>query len=264
VSPRAARLAADLGIDWTKIPGSGTDGRVRERDIAAAVAARGGQIPLVEETSDVRRTIAARMARSAHEAAPVTLTREIDASVLHGMIDRGIAFTAIWAKVVAHVLLDHPPLRSAWIDGDIEVSEPSDIAVAVDTDRGIFAPVLCDVHDKSVKELDVELRRLVERIRSGSMPPNPRHGAFTITNLGSYGVDAFTPILNLPQSAILGLGRMRETAVVASGKIEMRPMMWLSLTFDHRVLDGVPAARFLDDLSKLVENPKKLRALVGL
>ena len=133
--------------------------------------------------------------------------------------------------------------------------------MAVDTERGLLVPVLRNANLKSVKQLAVEFRALVERARVGkSLPDDLSGGTFTITNLGMYGVDEFTPIINLPEIAILGVGRIRQEPAVVGGQITIRQMMWLSLTFDHRIVDGAPAARFLQGICRYIEAPYLLLA----
>jgi pyruvate dehydrogenase E2 component (dihydrolipoamide acetyltransferase) len=126
----------------------------------------------------------------------------------------------------------------------------------VDTERGLLVPVVREADRKTVIEIAASLRELTERARSGkSLPDDLTGGTFTITNLGMYGIDAFTPIINSPECAILGVGRLRETPVVYEGSVSVRPVVVLSLTFDHRLVDGAPAARFLQHISQLTEQP---------
>jgi pyruvate dehydrogenase E2 component (dihydrolipoamide acetyltransferase) len=143
------------------------------------------------------------------------------------------------------------------LQGDVIESLASiNVGVAVDTDRGLLVPVVRDADGMTIAEIAAALRELTERARSGkSLPDDLTGGTFTITNLGMYGIDAFTPIINPPECAILGVGRLREIPVVHQGTMCVRPAMVLSLTFDHRLVDGAPAARFLQRISQLIEQP---------
>ena len=216
----------------------------------------------------VRRTIADRMATSAHTVAPVTLTTEADATELvrlrkqlkdDGRPAGSPSYNDLLAKLVAQALLEHP-MVNARFDGDTIVqSATANIGVAVDTDRGLLVPVLRDVQTKSLRQIARESAALIEKARTGRVTVDElQGGTFTITNLGMYEIDAFTPIINLPECAILGVGRIVPKQVVVDAEAErvaIRQMMFLSLTFDHRLVDGAPAARFLQRVKQYVEKP---------
>jgi pyruvate dehydrogenase E2 component (dihydrolipoamide acetyltransferase) len=162
-------------------------------------------------------------------------------------------------KIVAIALTEHPMLN-AQLDGvEIILSEAVHVGVAVDTQRGLVVPVVRDVQDKTLRQIAEVTSARVEEARRGSLNPDDlQGGTFTVTNLGMYDVDAFTPIINLPECAILGLGRILPKPVVIDGaarRIDVRQMMTLSLTFDHRIVDGAPAARFLQRVKHLIERP---------
>jgi pyruvate dehydrogenase E2 component (dihydrolipoamide acetyltransferase) len=163
--------------------------------------------------------------------------------------------------VLARALREHPRLNAS-LDGDaVKVWERIDIGLAVDAERGLLVPVVRDVDHKRLEQLAEETRALAERARAGRCTPEELRGStFTLTNLGMYGIDAFTPIINLPECAILGVGRIKEQPVVIGGQVAVRQMVWLSLTFDHRLVDGGPAARFLQRVVQLVEGPHLLMA----
>jgi pyruvate dehydrogenase E2 component (dihydrolipoamide acetyltransferase) len=262
-SPRARRIAAELGVDWQQLAGSGRGGRVRERDVRQAIVA-GNAIPAPGGTRSIslssrRRVIAERMAASSRQTVPVTLTTRADATSLVNLRRQlqaagGIvpSYTDIIAKLAAAVLRDHPQLAARW-NGEQLVLPAADgfhIGIAVDTDQGLLVPVIRDVARRSLADIADDSQRLIEQARSGRLATaDMAGGAFTITNLGAFGIDTFTPIINLPEVAILGLGAIRsEPAVLDDGQIAARPMLTLSLTFDHRALDGAPAARFLQSL----------------
>jgi pyruvate dehydrogenase E2 component (dihydrolipoamide acetyltransferase) len=268
-SPRARRVARDLGVDWTQLPGSGRAGRVRERDVrAAAPDARpaapppSGGVP----AGPVRKAIAERLTTSLRSTAPVTLTTTADASNLVNLRGQFQAaqsgdevipgYTDLLVKLAAAALQRHPMLCARW-DGDVIVPAQSiDIGIAVDTDAGLLVPVVRDAPALSLRQVAARARDLAERARRGALRSEDMEGgAFTITNLGAFGVDAFTPIINYPQCAVLGVGRIQRRPVAAGEQVVVREQITLSLTFDHRIVDGAPAACFLQTLVALVENP---------
>ena len=277
-SPRARRVAAELGIDWKQLRGSGRSGRVRERDVrqAAERSVPGSSIRTTSsysakrETTPIgprRKTIAERMVASCRQTAPVTLTTCADATNLVGLRNQFKAtghapvpaYTDIVAKLAVAVLERHPQLATRWEHDRIVTPERDqfNIGIAVDTEEGLLAPVLRNVLGKSLARIAEESADLVERARANKLTPaDQRDGVFTITNLGSFGIDAFTPIINLPQTSILGMGAIRrEPVVLDDGQMAARELIWLSLTFDHRIVDGAPAARFLQTLRTAIENP---------
>lgn len=286
-SPRARKLAAEHGIDLTRLKGTGPGGRIVEKDVRAAIEAEMKEPslvlpaptietqPFVSESvplAGVRRIIAERMSTSARTTAPVTLTTEIDATnlvqlrsllkeQLEPTLGFAISYTDILVAVVARALREFPYMNVRLVENEIQKMAQIHIGVAVDTERGLLVPVIRNADQKGITEIARTLRELVARARSGkSMPDDLTGGTFTITNLGMYDVDAFTPIINLPECAILGVGRLREVPVVHEGQICVRHMMVLSLTFDHRLVDGAPAARFLQRIKQLLEQPYLLLA----
>jgi len=319
-SPRARRVAGELGLDWTAIVGSGRAGRIVERDVRATavaqpVPARARVTPVARRVAqqsgvdvaelatkmpgkritrldiealsrstsndaassglahpfnNVRRVIAERMAHSAHTVAPVTLTTEVDATELVALRERikqavrgseksAPSYTDLLTRLVALVLLEHPWLNSSLQGEAIVQHEAVHIGIAVDTDQGLLVPVVRDAHLKSIQQIALESAQLIERARVGaSSLDDLQGGTFTITNLGLYDIDTFTPIINLPECAILGVGRIVARPVVIdehSAQIAVRKMLALSLTFDHRMVDGGPAARFLQQVKRWVEDP---------
>jgi pyruvate dehydrogenase E2 component (dihydrolipoamide acetyltransferase) len=262
ISPRARRVAWELGVDWKLVRGTGRTGRIRERDVRAA-AGQGPAGRLIPHTA-LRRTVAARMVAGVTQAAPVTLSVKVDAGGLvemrrqyreaGGAIVPG--YTDLLIKVVAVALRRHPLLQAQWREEGLFVPARVDVAFAVDTEAGLLAPVVRDADRLGVREVARTSRELIELARAGRLPAERmRDGTFTVSNLGMFGVDAFTPIIQLPQCATLGIGRIvREPAVVGDAVVP-RERMTLSLTFDRRVVDGAPAARFLDDVRQAVEQP---------
>ncbi|MFP6619776.1 MAG: dihydrolipoamide acetyltransferase family protein [Pirellulaceae bacterium] len=264
ISPRARRIAAELGIAWVGLTGTGSRGRIREQDILAAAGqlAPGGPVESdipgeLKPTSRVRRTIARRLLESIQHTVPVTLVTRVDATEMvrfrneareRAVTDGDIVptYTDILARVVAESLVEYPDLHSQWRGQMLFVPKHVNLAFAVDSEQGLLAPVIHDVGSRSLAEIATESASLVEQVRAGSLREDALQGAtFTITNLGMFGVEAFTPIISLPQCATLGVGQIKQEAVVVDGEVVVRDQLTLSLTFDHRVVDGAPAARFL-------------------
>jgi pyruvate dehydrogenase E2 component (dihydrolipoamide acetyltransferase) len=269
-----------LGIDWAILPGSGRGGRVREADVLGAAArpapASGRASPSrLGGLPKRRRAIAERMLASQAENAPVTLHTRADVTALAAFRLRLKAagtlpvpgYTDLLAKLVAEVLQRHPSLAGCWdLSGALVLPDAAGlhVGIAVDTEAGLLVPVVRDVGRRSLAEITTESRSLIEKARGGKLPSaDMEGGVFTITNLGGFGIDEFTPIINAPQTAILGVGAIRREPVVVrdSGggeSIAIRDLMTLSLTFDHCRVDGGPAARFLDDLRRAIESPTGL------
>jgi len=284
-SPRARRLAREKGIDLALVTGTAPNGRIVERDVVAyletlELAPPSAPTPPAPPTlaeaveaiaeipmSGVRAVIAQRMQESHQTTAPVTLTTEADATAFVELRERlkaglaaelgfDIGYNDLLIKLVAHALRQFPYMN-ARLDGEVirHLNEVH-IALAVDTDRGLLVPVIHNADRKGVAKIAREVRELAERARTGKALPDELSGStFTITNLGMHQIDAFTPIINLPEAGILGVGRIKARPAVVEGELCVRQTMWLSLTFDHRLVDGAPAARFLQRIKQLVEDP---------
>ena len=280
VTPRARRAARQLGVDWSTIAGSGRGGRIRERDIRReasrlgankAATAAGKTIPFTA----VRRAVAQQMLAGVQQTAPVTMNTNADATNLVNLRKQFEAeaaaasdsnqispstscptYTDLLVKLTAAALEQHLQLIAQWQQEGILIPDEINIAIAVDTEAGLVAPVIRDVPSKSLRQVAGESQQLVKLAHARRLTKEQvRGGTFTVTNLGSLGIDTFTPIINLPQSAILGIGRIVSEPVLVDREFVPRDMMSLSLTFDHRVLDGAPAARFLDTLRNCIEQP---------
>jgi pyruvate dehydrogenase E2 component (dihydrolipoamide acetyltransferase) len=190
----------------------------------------------------------------------VTLSTEADATdfaALRAELDIPfLTFNDLFLKLTALALADHPDMNASWQDGTVHRHEEIHIGIAVDTHAGLLVPVISNAGAKDLPDLASETADLVQKARQGNLEPEHlQGGTFTITNLGAYGIDVFTPIINLPQCAILGVGRIASKPAVYQGRVVPRDMVALSLTFDHRVADGGPAARFLDTIRRHVEQP---------
>jgi pyruvate dehydrogenase E2 component (dihydrolipoamide acetyltransferase) len=270
VTPVARRAAAELGVDWTHLSGSGSGGRVVKQDVlqAASAGTEPPAVPVarVQPLSGVRGVIARRMSESAFTAPHVTLFIEVDASALveaRAQINAELAgsavkisYNSLLAAMVARLLREHPHLNAGLIGQEIHFYDEVNIALAVDTERGLLVPVIRQADRLDLVAIQRVGDELIQRALSGqSRPDDLTGGTFTITNLGMFEVDGFTPIINPPQAAILGIGRIQPKPVAVETAIEVRQMMTLSLSFDHRLVDGAPAGRFLQRLKQLIERP---------
>ena len=269
ISPRARRAADKLGVDWAHLKGSGRTGRIRERDVRQAaeqpapIPQSGTLLPI----TPVRKIIADRMLRSVRTTAAVTLTTAVDATNLVNLRQQFKAAAAtnklpvpscadFIVKLAATALQSHPLLSARWEDDHIALAPAIHIGIAVDTDAGLLVPVIRDVPSLGLRQLAARSLDLIERGHKRKLQADDMQGGtFTVTNLGAFGIDAFTPILNYPECSILGIGRIQRQAVVHENQITQRDRLTLSLTFDHRIVDGGPAARFLQTLSQGIENP---------
>jgi pyruvate dehydrogenase E2 component (dihydrolipoamide acetyltransferase) len=277
-TPRARRRAKELGVDWTQLPGSGRSGRIRERDVTSKPTAIEGNPahspeltpitpgPITPGTytraSKLRQILAQRMHAVTTQAAPVTLTTTVDAAPLMAYRARHKSlnlesvvpsFNDILIGVAARTLRDVPELNACWYRDGIYAYDDIHVATAVDTPLGLLAPVIRHADKLSFAQIAERTRQMIEQARAGRL--NQSHlegGTFTVSNLGMFGIDAFTPILNMPQAGILGVGRIVEAPVVRAGRLEIGHTLTLSLTFDHRVVDGAPAARWLQHYCKLI------------
>lgn len=270
-SPIAKRLAAENGIDLATVKGSGAGGRISQEDVERAVQERskgGGNKPVsgkVMKIEGVRAVIAERMLKSVQTTAQVTLQAEIDVSAMvsHRAKLKSEAkntadvpsYNAILAVVCAQALREHPVINSIEVGNTIKPLDKVNVGVAVDTDAGLVVVVVPETDKKNETEVHQMLTTMIERaVARKSMPDDLSGSTFTITNLGGFGVEGFTPIINPPEMAILGVGKIAEKLVIVDGRVAQRWMMTLSLTFDHRLVDGAPAARFMQTIAnKLAE-----------
>ncbi|AFV12156.1 dihydrolipoyllysine-residue acetyltransferase component of acetoin cleaving system [Thermacetogenium phaeum DSM 12270] len=274
ISPAARKLAEENGIDYTRIKGTGPEGRITREDVERAIAEG---IPAADDRptlevipyEGMRRAIGDNMAHSWAVAPKVTHHTSVDLSgiiALRREINEGVkekdkvSITAFLVKAVAKAL-ELKPAVNATLDGEeIKVLQDINIGVAVALPDGLIVPVVRNADQKDIYQVNKEIRDLAKRARRNKLEPDEMTGGtFTVTNLGAYGsVDWFTPIINQPESAILGVGRTVERPVVVNGEITIRPMLGLSLAFDHRVIDGAPAAEFLKVLIDLIEKPYRI------
>jgi pyruvate dehydrogenase E2 component (dihydrolipoamide acetyltransferase) len=286
-TPMARKVAAELGVDLRTVSGTGAGGRIVRADVEMAVApapaagpvatpARApapvvalppAEVASTEPLKGLRGIIAERMATSAQTTARVTLFTEVDATAFVEARTRlKAAVTEEWGfapgyndllgLMVARALHEYAYMNARLSGDEIQRLDHVNVGMAVDTERGLLVPVIRDADRLGLRAFGQQFRDMVGRARVGrSLPDDLSGGTFTITNLGMFDVDLFTPIINLPEAAILGVGRIQAKPVVREGQVVVAQMMTLSLAFDHRLVDGAPAARFLQRIKQLVENP---------
>jgi len=264
ISPAAKRLAQELGIDVTQVPGTGEDGLVTEKDVRAFKDKRA--VPAMSETEDVqvipltgqRGRIAERMALSRRTAADVTTVMDVDmGQVVRVRSTTKFSYTAYVAWATAQALREFP-LLNAWVAEDrILVKRPIHMGVAVAIEGALVVPVIRNVDRKSVGEIDQEINNLGVKGRAGQLTPDDMKGStFTVTNSGVFGSLLFTPIINLPEVAVLGMGKVAEAAVVRQGQVVAAMVMYLCLSYDHRAVDGATAVQFLQAVKNRLEKPE--------
>jgi len=261
-SPAAKRLARELNADLSKVTGTGPEGHIVEEDVKrfaeqSAVKLKVREvIPLV----GIRKTTAERLSFSARTAPHSTVMMEVDMSNAVKIHEAtGASYTDILVKAIASALDEHRMLNSTLEGEQIKILEDVNVGVAVATERGLVVPVVHNADRKSLKEIGEKVRDLVDKAKSGGLTKEDlTGGTFTITNLGMFEVDVFIPIINPPEAAILGVGRMVEKPAVVAGEIKTKPTMQLSLAYDHRIVDGAPAAQFLQRVKTVLEKDLRL------
>jgi len=275
ISPRAKRLAEKYKVDVKRLQGTGPDGLVVLEDVMKLVEpARVAAKPKVEQTAlgskialtGRRKAIADRMAASSRSAAAVTITMEADVSDATELLRKlreeervDTSYTDLVARAAAKALQEHPMLNSVWQGDQVLIPREINLGIAVADENGLIVPVIKNAETKSLQEIAHARTEIVRRVREGRLSPEEAVGStFTVSNLGMYGVGFFTPIINFPENAILGVGQIMRKPVAVNGQVSIRSIMPLSLSFDHRIIDGAPAAMFLRRLKELVENPAQL------
>ena len=251
-SPKARRLAQAAGIDLDSIAGSGPNGAV----VAADIEAVGRP---AAEVGAVWHRMAERMERAWREVPQFVLTRDVDATALRAGRGDGVTITDLLVKRCAEALVRHPRLTMSWHDGGFVAGAGVNVGIAVATDDALVVPVVHGADRLSLAEISSRRQALVDAARVGALrPEDVQGGTFTISNLGMFGVDAFQAIVNAPQAAILAVGRIVERPVAVRDSLAVRPVLTLTVTFDHRVVDGARGAEFLDTLASLIEAPAEI------
>jgi len=291
VSPLAARMAAESGIDLRSVSGSGPGGRIIKRDVEGLIGQQGSATPNAatkqthlravtspvqqsaitaasayrdEPASEMRRTIARRLVTSLGPVPHFFLTTEIEmdrAAEMRSGINAldpelKISINDIIIKVAAAALLQHPQVNASYQDKVVRYYEHADVGVAVAIEEGLITPVIRAANQKSLSEIASEVRELAGRARERKLKPEEFMGAsFSISNLGMFGIDEFTALINPPEGAILAIGAMSPKPVVRDNEVVVRQMMRVTMSCDHRVIDGATGAKFLQTFKKILENP---------
>jgi pyruvate dehydrogenase E2 component (dihydrolipoamide acetyltransferase) len=267
LTPLAKKIAENTKVDTNSIPVSLNYKKVRKEDVIKEIPRNGARSV---KYYGIRKIVGERMVQSIHTAPHVTLSTEVDMTAAidlrKRLIDKiqaitgyRLSFTEIIVKCVAHTLKAHPMLNASLIGDQIEIHSDINIGIAVAIPNGLIVPVIKNADQKGLALLTEESKKMVKSARENTLTSEKLSGGtFTISNLGMYEIDTFTPIINQPESAILGVGRIRDQVVSVNSSIEIRPQMTLSLSFDHRIIDGAPAAQFLTDLKEILENPYEL------
>ncbi|MBE9472855.1 MAG: 2-oxo acid dehydrogenase subunit E2, partial [Chloroflexi bacterium] len=267
ISPLARQMAEAEGLDIVTIQGTGPNGKIIEDDVLRILEgekprkakAPAENIPFI----GMRQAIAEQMVHSLQTMAQITLTTKADVTelkstreALRARWDRKVSYTDLLIKAVAVALGDHPLLGARLEGEEIVMPDEINVGVAVALDDGLIVPVIRNADRMTVPEIGAKIKGLAQRARENDLNVDEVTGAvFTVTNLGTYGVDGFTPIINPPEVAILGVGRITEELALINGQAVARSRMVLSLTIDHRIVDGAPGAAFLQTLVQLLEHP---------
>jgi 2-oxoglutarate dehydrogenase E2 component (dihydrolipoamide succinyltransferase) len=294
-SPAAAKIMREGNVDASAVAGSGKEGRITKEDAVQAVANKPvAAAPVVsvtpaatipsptksssplareerrEKMSRMRRTIATRLVSAKNNTAMLTTFNEVDMSGMMAMREKyqeqfvakygiKLGFMSLFAKACAKVLLEMPDVNAYIDDNDIMYHDYADISIAISTPTGLVVPPIHNVESLKFHEIELKLKELAGKAREGKLSiEEMKGGTFTITNGGVFGSLLSTPIINEPQSAILGMHAIKDRAVVIDGQIVVRPMMYLALSYDHRIIDGSTSVTFLVKVKELLEDPTKL------
>ncbi len=293
VSPAARKLAQKLGVDYRTLKGSGPSGRIVEADVRRAAASAATPVAVATpapsltpslslpvtlspeagervELKGVRKVVAERMALSFSTAPHFYLTVEVDATALkafHKQVaplfqkKHGVeaTITDLLIRAVAMALHEHPEANSSWVNGGIQRNSTVNLGVAAAVNDGLIVPVIAGADQLSLGQIARKRRELVEKARSGRLTlPELESGTFTLSNLGMFGIDQFQAIVNPPQAAILAVGRIKDRVVPVEGQPVVKPTMFMTLSVDHRVLDGAEGAKFLARVVELIEQPMEM------
>lgn len=260
LSPKARRLAAERGVDVSAVRGSGPGGAVVADDLDASA-------PLSGDPGQVWRIMAERVTASWTSVPHFFLTRDVDATGLiaaraslarhgHNEASESVTYTDQLVALVARVLRKHPRLNASWVDGTIQYHDEINIGIATVVERGLVVPVIHGADRLSIHDIASRRREVVARARAHRLQPaDLAQGTITISNLGMFGIDSFSAIVSAPQAAILAVGRIADRVVAQEGRAVVCPRMTLTLSCDHRVVDGARGAEFLRDLANAIEHP---------
>ncbi|WP_025118384.1 dihydrolipoamide acetyltransferase family protein [Bacillus sp. H1m] len=274
ISPVAKKIAKSENLNIKALVGTGPGGRITKADVLKALEVR-VNVPEISEREEskaipvtgMRKAIANRMHASLQNSAQLTLTMKVDvtdlvalhkeiAEVVQKRYDNKLTITDFVSHAVVLALGEHKEMNSAYIDDAIHQFEHVHLGMAVALEKGLVVPAIRFANNLSLVELSKEIKNVAQKARAGSLSSDDMHGTtFTISNLGSFGIEYFTPVLNTPETGILGVGAIEHVPVFKGKKLRKGSMLPLSLTFDHRVLDGAPAAAFLRTIKHYLEEP---------
>jgi len=275
ISPKARRLARELGVDTARIKGTGPDGTITSEDVQAAANSKGSEAaapaivagPAAEPFSQLARLMAERTTQSWTSVPHFFLVQSVDASALKAAqkkLSEGAApgtaptVTDVLIALLSRVLEKHPRMNSSWTGDNIRANADINISVAMAVKDGVVGAVIPNANKQKLQAISILRRELTGRARAGRLrPADISGGTFTLSNLGMYKVDAFTAIITPPQCAILAVGAIADAVVPVAGQPAIRPMMTMTLSSDHRVVDGARAAEFLGDLASAIREPEK-------
>lgn len=283
-SPAAAKILKEKGIEPSSVNGTGKDGRITKQDAVEAKVPEKESTPppamvapvsfsrnsTAKKMTRMRRTIAERLVRSKNQTAMLTTFNEVDLSAVMELRNKyqdkfvqkygiKLGFMSLFAKAAAKVLMEMPEVNAQLTDNELIFHDYVDISIAISTPTGLVVPPIKNVESLNFAEIELKIKDLSNKARNGTLTiEEMQGGTFTITNGGVFGSMLSTPIINEPQSAILGMHAIKERPVVVDGKIEIRPMMYLALSYDHRVIDGSSSVTFLVKVKELLEDPALL------
>jgi pyruvate dehydrogenase E2 component (dihydrolipoamide acetyltransferase) len=262
ISPKARRIAEEKGVDITKITGTGPDGQITGDDVLKAAETASAQPAPAESLSAIARLMAERTTQSWTTVPHFFLARDVDASALVTAREQlgkdKFTHTDFLIALVARTLLDHPKMNASWTGSAIRLNPAVNISLAIAVPEGVVGAVIPNAATAALAEIATQRKDLAERAKSGRLRPTDiTGGTFTISNLGMFGVDAFSAIITPPQAAVLAVGRISDRVVAVNGQPTVRPIMTITLSSDHRVVDGAQAAAFLNDLAVALEQPSK-------
>ncbi|AEF93656.1 alkylhydroperoxidase like protein, AhpD family [Desulfotomaculum nigrificans CO-1-SRB] len=270
ISPRAKKLAEKEGINLSLVEGTGPNGRITEKDVVAYIEdlAKDNETQIIP-FEGMRQIIAQRMSESSRNAARVTIMQEVDVTILQMLRKRyndagaakglRLSFTDVLIKAVVKALREHRNMNARVYDDHMELVNAVNIGVAVDIEGGLVVPVIHNAHRLTLEQISAKVKDLAARARSGDLEAEElQGGTFTVSNLGVFGAEGFTPIINPPETAILGVGQMTEKPGLSEDNLLRKKFVTLSLSLDHRAVDGGPGARFLKRIKELLEDPFEL------
>lgn len=279
-SPAAAKIIAENGVDAKRISGSGKDGRITKADVLSAMAAGfdasaaqgwgGTRETHSEKMSMLRRKIAERLVSVKNETAMLTTFNEVDMKPIMDLREKykkkfaehheiNLGFMSFFTKAVTEALNLYPAVNAQINDKEVIFHDYADIGIAVSSPKGLMVPVVRNAEQMTLAEIEREIKRLAIKARDGKITPDEMTGGtFTITNGGVFGSMLSTPIINPPQSAILGMHNIVERPVAINGKVEIRPIMYVALSYDHRIIDGKESVSFLVKVKEMLENPERM------